>query len=308
MDDFGAHTTSTGSGGRAAGPDGYDTARLLRALLRVANWNGRPVHGIRAAIANGLLHRLVDRLAAAATPEHRAIAPALAAAVEARDYATALPMASTAARLPDLRAEKVVSRRYRYVWLCNPKAASRSIIAALRAADPDAEVIRQRTLDEILAARPEVKSYWSFAFVRHPCRRAYSFYVDKHGLARSRAEAHAWFIDPYFGLRTGMRFDEVCRWLNTPYGSDAFADRHWLSQHRQIRIAGRLPDFVGACERLDDDWRTVTRHLRLPFRKLPRLNARAAVRAADEALDADTVAHLQRRYTEDFRLGGYAAP
>ena len=165
--------------------------------------------------------------------------------------------------------EKVVSRRYRYVWLCNPKAASRSIIAALRAADPDAEVIRQRTLDEILAARPEVKSYWSFAFVRHPCRRAYSFYVDKHGLARSRAEAHAWFIDPYFGLRTGMRFDEVCRWLNTPYGSDAFADRHWLSQHRQIRIAGRLPDFVGACERLDDDWRTVTRHLRLPFRKLP---------------------------------------
>ena len=96
------------------------------------------------------------RLAASPTDEHREIAATLAAVIDERDYRTALAMASTAARPPDLHAEKIVSRRYRYLWICNPKAASRSIIAALRAADPDAELIRNRTLDEILEARPEL--------------------------------------------------------------------------------------------------------------------------------------------------------
>ena len=294
-------------------PNGYTTARLLRASLRAATRNGPAGRRIRTAIPDrllqGLLDRVVLRLAASSTDEHREIAATLAAVIDERDYRTALAMASTAARRPDLRAEKIVSRRYRYLWICNPKAASRSIIAALRAADPDAELIRNRTLDEILEKRPELKVYWSFAFVRHPCRRAYSFYADKHGLARSQADAHAWFIAPYFGLRKDMSFDEVCRWLNTPYGSDAFADRHWLSQHRQIRnVDGRLPDFVGACERLDAGWRTVTQHLGLPFLELPRLNVRSTDKAAEADLTADNVALLHRRYGEDFRLGGYTVP
>ena len=294
-------------------PDGYRTARLLRAALRGATRNGPAGRRIRTAIPARLLHGLLDRvvlrLASSPANEHREIAATLTAVINEGDYRTALAMASTAARRPDLRAEKIASRRYRYLWICNPKAASRSIIAALRAADPDAELIRGRTLDEILEARPELKVYWSFAFVRHPCRRAYSFYADKHGLARSQADAHAMFIAPYFGLRKDMSFDEVCRWLNTPYGSDAFADRHWLSQHRQIRnVDGRLPDFVGAYERLDADWRTVTQHLGLPFRELPRLNVRSTNMAAEADLTADNVALLHRRYAEDFRLGGYTAP
>ena len=294
-------------------PDGYRTARLLRAALRGATRNGPAGRRIRTAIPARLLHGLLDRvvlrLASSPANEHREIAATLTAVINEGDYRTALAMASTAARRPDLRAEKIASRRYRYLWICNPKAASRSIIAALRAADPDAELIRGRTLDEILEASPELKVYWSFAFVRHPCRRAYSFYADKHGLARSQADAYAMFIAPYFGLRKDMSFDEVCRWLNTPYGSDAFADRHWLSQHRQIRnVNGRLPDFVGAYERLDADWRTVTQHLGLPFRELPRLNVRSTNMAAEADLTADNVALLHRRYAEDFRLGSYTVP
>ena len=71
-----------------------------------------------------------------------------------------------------------------------------------------------------------------------------------------------------------MTFAEFCRWLDTPWGSDAFADRHWLSQHRQVRTAGGLlPDFLGHWECLDADWRAVTGRLGLPVRELPRLNA-----------------------------------
>ena len=129
-------------------PDGYKTARLLRAATR----NGPAGRRIRAAIPDRLLHGLLGRgvlrLAASSTDEHREIAATLAAVIDERDYRTALAMASTAARRTDLRAEKIVSRGYRYLWICNHKAASRSIIATLRAADPDAELIRNRTLDE----------------------------------------------------------------------------------------------------------------------------------------------------------------
>ncbi|MDE0280898.1 MAG: sulfotransferase family 2 domain-containing protein, partial [Gammaproteobacteria bacterium] len=216
-------------------------------------------------------------------------------------------LASTAARTPDLRAEKLVSRRYRFVWLCNPKVASRSLIAGLRAADPDAELVRHATFAEILAARPGIAGYTSFAFVRHPVARCFSLWRDKHALALRRRDAYRRFIEPWHGLAAGMDFAGFCRWLATPCGSDAFADRHWLSQHRQIRTAGgRLPDFIGAFERLDEDWRVLCGRLGIAHRALPRLNAGPAGGVPeDDRLDAGTHALLARRYAEDFRLGGY---
>ena len=216
-----------------------------------------------------LFRKALDGLAGAGGAEHREIAAALAGAIEAEDYEAARAMTATARRKPDLRAEKMVSHRYRFLWICVPKVASRSLLEALRAADPEAELITGRTLEEIVTTRPEARGYYRFAFIRHPCHRTFSFYADKHvKLARS-PEASRFFIEPYHGLREGMTFVELCRWLDTPYGSDAFADRHWLSQHRQIRLPdGRLPDFIGRYERLDADWETVAARLGLPLRPL----------------------------------------
>ncbi len=89
------------------------------------------------------LRILADRLARSPGPECRAVA--------------AVALLSTAGRRPNLRAEKIVSHRRRYLWLCIPKAASRSIIAALGAADPAAELIRGRTLEEVLAAARQTR-------------------------------------------------------------------------------------------------------------------------------------------------------
>ena len=302
--------------------DAYDAARFLSRVLALtgagrllSSRDGgrfRPADGIRAVIRDQALRPMVRRLAASPTAEHRDIASTLAAAIEAEDDAAALALVSTAGCRPDLRAEKMVSRRYGFLWICNPKVASRSIISALRAVDPEVELIRGRTLDEILTARPEIKAYTSFAFLRHPCRRTYSFYADKYVRALRDHRWFQWFrwfqwvIAPYYGVRVSMSFGELCRWLNTPCGSDAFANRHWLSQHRQIRDAdGRLPDFIGAYERLDDDWRTITERLSMPFQELPRLNARPAGMIPEAALNDDTVALLRQRYVEDFELGGY---
>ena len=154
-----------------------------------------------------------------------------------------------------------------------------------------------------------MKDYYSFAFIRHPCRRVFSFWADKHVKLARCPEADRYFIKPYYGVRKSMAFAELCRWLNTPYGSDAFADRHWLSQHRQIRLPdGRLPDFIGRYERLDADWETVTARLGLPARALPRFNVRPEGMTAEEHLDGETTALLRRRYAGDFRLGGYGPP
>ena len=281
--------------------DARDAARLLARVLAAPGGRCLLPHPVR----NGAFAALANRLARSGEPERRAVAAALAAAIEAGDDAAALALASTAGRRPELRAEKMLSHRHRYLWICNPKAASRSIVAALRAADPGATLIRNRTLEAVLAAHPEARQYFRFAFLRHPVERTRSCWADKHRLALSDRDAHRWFIAPYYGVRADMGFDAFCRWLETPFGSDAFADRHWLSQHRQLCDGdGRLPEFLGRYERLDADWRAVCERLGLPLRALPRLNPRPAGCEAAPP-DAGTAALLRRRYAEDFRIGGY---
>ena len=153
---------------------------------------------------------------------------------------------------------------------------------------------------------PEAGEFFRFAFLRHPYHRIRSFHADKHALARRDRNAHRWFIEPWHGLRPGMSFAEFCRWLETPCGSDVFADRHWLSQSRQVATAdGRMPDFLGRFETLEADWRAVTERLRLSQVPLPRLNASGAGLAVEAGLDGESAALLRRRYAEDFALGCY---
>ena len=287
------------------------TAALLLGKALTAGARTGVCPGVSGGVVRGALEALARTLAASSTPEHRALAPMLVCALEDGDRGAALALVRTAAHRADRRAEKIVSRRYRFVWICNPKAASRSLIAALGAADPGAQLIRRRTLEEIHARHPETRTFFSFAFLRHPVARTRSFHADKHTLARRDADARRWFIEPYHGLRPGMSFAEFCRWLDTPCGSDAFADRHWLSQSRQVADDdGRLPDFLGRHERLEEDWRTVCARLGLSPAPLPRLNASGphAPGAADSGPagpGAGSAAPLRRRYAGDFALGGY---
>ena len=222
----------------------------------------------------------------------------------------------------DVRCERIVSRQYRYVWLCNPKVASRSIKSALLSVTPDAKVTNM-SIGEVFVVRPDVRRYRSFAFVRHPYTRALSFYVqlffshETHPRSQWRRKHRNSLFNRYPGLSEITSFDEYCRWLATPYGSDAFADNHYLSQHLHIRLEdGRLPTFVGRFENLDQDFERVVRDLGLPQPKLPVLNTMAgwrpapaelqAARAAmSEHLTEDNKALLRTRYAKDFEVGGY---
>lgn len=270
-----------------------------------------------------MLSRLIRTLTAAAA--HRAVAREVAAALARGAFDDAKRMARAMSRSSDLQAEKVVSHKHRFVWLCNPKAASRSIKTTLLDADPAAEV-HEASVSDLYARRPEVRSYYSFAFVRHPFTRALSFHSELHFSPRILAgeqppipkEAKRRVIlARCYGLVDTNDFDAYCRWLNTPWGSDAFADRHFLSQHVQIRLDDRrLPDFVGRYENLDEDFHRVASRLGIDAPALPVLNTLAGWRATPETLASarsaaearlteQNKALLRARYAEDLALGGY---
>ena len=264
-------------------------------------------------------------------------------------------MLRTAGFKPDRGNEKVVSRKYRFVCICIPKVASHSLMAALSNVDADIEIF-DLSIDELFAARPETARYFVFSFVRHPFTRALSLYQELF-LARDvyAADYHAHqdqtqprFFDPaagqsfrlrrpaavaarperkdekrrrmthaYYGLGETRSFDDYCAWLNTFFAADAFADRHFLSQHAHTRTGGdRPPDFLGRIEHLDADLGALAERLGMPKPVMPTLNTMAGWHVAPEALaEAQAAANasltdrnkalLRRRYARDFALGNY---
>ena len=171
-----------------------------------------------------------------------------------------------------------------------------------------------KSVFEVFAAYPEARDFYSFAFVRDPCRRAFSFCVDKY--LQPAEKKRQYFIDPYYGASLSFSFYDLCRWLNTPYGSDAFADRHWLSQIRQLELGEgrrRLPDSVGRHDSLGADFRAVCNRLGMPVRRLPKLNTMAGneptevdlqsvAQLPDRHLNETNVTLLRERYADDFAL------
>ena len=259
-------------------------------------------------------------IAAAALPT---VAKDMAVALKRGRLATALGIARGAALAPDLGAEKIVSKRHRYVWFCVPKAASRSIMAALRELTRDAEVFSGLSAAQVFALRPAARRYFRFAFVRHPFTRALSFHAELHAFGDHyqgshklprKEEKRAWLCRRFHGLADTAAFDDYCRWLLTPYAADAVADRHFLSQHAQLAADdGRPLDFIGHFERLDQDFREVATQLGLATAALPMLNTMAGWQGAPAALAAArsrmerhltpaNKALLATRYAEDLVL------
>ena len=242
------------------------------------------------------------------------------------ETAKARHMAITVLQEADIRTDKIISRKYRFVWLANPKAASHSIVAALLGADPDAEIVYGSSIFDIHARYPETRGYYSFAFVRNPFDRAISYHTQ---LLRSRGGYEGNVLSGvekrardkfarFYGLAEARDFDGYCEWLNTPYGSDVFANKHFLSQHLVIRAGhDRLPDFVGRIENLRADLDRIAADVGMPAPALPMLNTMAGWQATTEALRATrskmavqltdrNKALLRKRYAEDFKLGGYS--
>lgn len=239
-------------------------------------------------------------------PPFSALGCALSDALLARDGQMALTLARMLSAGPDLATERLVSYRYRWLWLSVPKAASRSLIRTLRHADPESELFKTHTVRDMYRAMPELRDYFSFAFIRHPVGRAVSCFRFLSSLDAGSEFGRAMRA---ILQRRGRVYDHLdcfssfCRFLDSPLGADAVADRHWLSQHVQIRLPdNRLPDFIGRIETLDADWRALAERIRMTLPPLPKINESSGKQVVVARRDAEL---LRRRYAEDWRIGGY---
>ena len=264
------------------------------------------------------------------------IAGHIAAAMCRGRWRDARHMARTATRPPDF-AEKIVSHRHRCLWLCNPKVASRSIKYALLDADPDAVLIRDKSVSEVLSMLPEARRYASFAFIRSPLDRALSFFAELNApLERARQQAseatppapghelpsqhdlqqrkRTQLLARYYGLANANDVNAFCEWLATPFAADACAERHVRSQHLSIRTEdGRMANFIGRLETAEDDWQRIAARLGMDAPPLPMLNTMAGWTAPPAEVAAARTALAERmtprsamilkdRYAEDFAL------
>lgn len=247
--------------------------------------------------------------------------PGLATSVLKALCAGALGEAKALARMAgiprDIRyGDKIVSHRYRFLWVGVPRAATRSLLAALLPLDPGARFVHGNSVAELYSQWPRVEGYFSFAFVRHPFNRALSFH--RHMLRANRGGHMEKVLWLYPGLAAAKGFDGYSEWLNGPFGADAFADRHFRSQHLTIRVGrGRLPDFVGRFEDLPAGLAAVAERLGMPTPHLPMLNTANGWTTTPEALSstrtemrtqltARSKALLKKRYATDFQLFGYS--
>lgn len=206
----------------------------------------------------------------------------------------------------------------------NQKIASRSIISASLGVDPNVEIIQeQRSSFMQCIRRLGITTALPSSGIRSV---GYSHSIEKFTLltnslvrnnSRKKKEKRRKFFDRVYGLTETDGFGDFCRWLNTPYRSDASADRHFLSRYLQIRLdGGKMPDFIGRFENIETDWNRVTTHLGMPTATLPLLETISGWRPTPEALKAvrtATAVHLTRRnkallrtrYVEGLKLGSY---
>ena len=238
------------------------------------------------------------------------------------EFARAGGMALTVSRSSKVRGPVLISQRFRCLWIPNSKVASTSIRDALNRADPDAVTFIRKNVAEVYTAYPEARDYCSFAFVRHPYERALSFYAYQFLPLEGWSEQQLfmmmnfrlWIHREYNGMREVRSFDDFCDWLNTPWGSDRFANRHFRSQHVNIRLPdGRLPDFIGRLENIDEDFERFAAEVGMSKPVLPMMNTRAgwlappdAVKSARTAMRAYLTdrnrALLAARYGDDLDL------
>ena len=216
--------------------------------------------------------------------------------------------------------EKVITDKYRFLWVGIPKVATRSILTALYR-EPAVDIAGKEVNEELwrLLKQNEIfHEYFKFAFVRNPWARIVSSYLNK--IWRFREDTQRDIINRYSALRFRMPFEKFIRFLlDDPSGRDEGANRHWMSQH--VFVTGDngeiLVDFIGKMENLKKDFATVCRRIGLPEIHLPWLNSREGWKVDNQLLNQkdpfyyrtyftdETRELVRKRYRKDIEIFGY---
>lgn len=198
----------------------------------------------------------------------------------------------------------IVVPELRLVFVPTPKAANRSIKAAIRCRlDPEFRGDPHHGWRYTPVALMRDNDFFRFGFVRNPLDRLLSSYTQKivH-YGRDRAM-------PLEFWRYGKAFHPDMSFADFVHAvaaiPDRLADIHFRSQHTFFYHRGRLmADFIGRYERLDEDWEHLRRQF--GFDALPHLN-RSSHRDYRDAYSPELARVAARRYRQDIALFGYEA-
>jgi len=211
---------------------------------------------------------------------------------------------------PDKASEKIISNRYSFILLLVPKAASFTLLRHLYfypTHDWNTSLIECPYSN--LTAQNNHKNYYKIAFVRNPWHRVVSCYKDK--IQNPTFTENLRILCKYKGIRENMPFDTFVEWLAlSREGSDLYADRHWLSQHKFFEDhRGRIQyDFLVRLETLESDLNQVFAYIGAPQVKLPTGNSTSPAdsRQYEFYYDATTSKLIGERYAKDIQMFGFS--
>ena len=168
------------------------------------------------------------------------------------------------------------------------------------------------SLNELYTQRPEYRGYTTFTVVRNPWSRLVSCYNKKIRNANNVAKIA--ILAQYEGLHPQMPFADFVAWMCSGEGADEHADLHWISQSYALGGGKRLLDHYLELEDLKAQYETLSGHLGLPDRTLPREAAstdqlypplHADYRSYYASLPASLLERIERRYERDAERFGY---
>ena len=202
----------------------------------------------------------------------------------------------------DHKVERFVSRRHRLLAAPVPKVASRTIQEMMGRLSPPDMVEVHESPD---AMREHFGDLFAFSFVRNPWARIYSCWADK--IEDAFTVGKVLILSRFAGLRPFMPFEEFVEWLETEAGSDAHADRHWLSQTEHLRTSSGEPivDFVGRMEAFEEGLAEIERRSGVTLPRVEALNVKTSSDAYRVAYSPRARSIVGSRYLADIETYGY---
>lgn len=181
---------------------------------------------------------------------------------------------------------KIVSHKYKLLYIPNPLVASNTTRYILKRVDENTETLTDLS---------DYDDYLKFSFVRNPIKRVLSCYNKKILNADTIAKLH--LLSKYKGLHYNMSLKEFIDWLLTEEGSDKYADRHWVSQHKILTNC----DFIGKLENFEEDLNTIFEHKNISDIPIPKLAQSSWLpKKNQEEITYDMKDKIFKRYRKDF--------
>jgi hypothetical protein len=180
--------------------------------------------------------------------------------------------------LKDRSVKRIVSNRFKVVYIENPLSASRSIITKLKSEDKDTIETRREIRDN---------KFIKFSVCRNPWERLVSCY-NKKVLNANNIKKIA-IISQYEGLHPQMSFGAFLQWLISEEGKDKNADPHWATQHRIL---------TGSDGQLSCDEVLRLENLKSQFASF---SEKVGFQSSDLPLKASSESQMYGRMFEDYR-------